>query len=47
MQGGNERPIELDRRHEEYALPQAPAPAPGFPPPPAHDRPYAPYVAPG
>jgi len=47
MQGGNERPIELDRRQEEYALPRAPAHAHGFPPPPAHDQPYAPYVTPG
>ena len=46
MQGGNERPIELDWRQEEYAVPRAPAPAHGFPPPPAHDRPYTPYVAP-
>jgi len=47
MQGGNERPIELDRRQEEYALPRAPAHAHGFPPPSAHDWPYAAYVAPG
>jgi len=47
MQGGNERPIELDWRQEECALPRAPAHTHGFPLPPAHDRPYAPYVAPG
>jgi len=47
MQGGNERPIVLDRRQEEYALPRGPAPAHGFPQPPAHDRPAPAYVAPG
>ena len=47
MQGGNERLIKLDRSHEEYALPRAPATAHGFPPLSAHNIPYALYVAPG
>jgi len=51
LPGGNQRPIVLDHRHEEYVLPRAPAPAQGFlqPPlqPPAHDRPAPAYVAPG
>ena len=46
-QGGNERPIELARRQEEYALPWAPVPARGFHQHPAHDRPDPVYVAPG
>jgi len=45
--GGNERPIEPDWRQDDYALPRTPAPAHGFLPPPPHNRPYAPYVAPG
>jgi len=45
--GGRERPIGIDWRQDDYALPRAPAPAHEFLPPPAHDRPYVPYVAPG
>ena len=47
MHGGNERPIELDRRQEEHALPRASAHAHGFPRAPAHNRPHSAYVEPG
>ena len=47
MHDRNERPIELDQRQEEYALPRAPAHAHGLPQPPAHDWPTPAYMAPG
>jgi len=46
-QGDNERPIEVDWRQEEHALPWAPVPARGFHQRPAHDRHNQAYVAPG